>query len=198
LDRRRLAGMPAGGRRSHLYPEHPHRARDVLEQLLAEILESQIEPAGRILLDPGRDADPAGFRRAFEPGGDIDPVAKNVAVLDDDIADVDADAKFDPLRDRDHSIAPGHRLLHLGRAAQRIDDARELDEQPVAGGFDQPPAVGGDLRVDHLGADRSQPVERTFLINPDQARIAGDISRQNRGQPTFSPISPRGVHGSPA
>ena len=44
----------------------------------------------------------------------------------------------------------GHRLLPVGGAAQRVDDAGELDEEPVAGGLDDAAAMLGDLRVDQL------------------------------------------------
>jgi hypothetical protein len=51
----------------------------------------------------------------------------------------------------------------------RLDRAGELDEEAVAGGLDQPAAMLGDPRVDHLCPDRSQPVESAFLIGPDEA-----------------------------
>src|SRR5438309_3554263 len=49
------AGMPAGGRRSDFVSAY--RPSDVLEVLFAQIFEGQIEPAGRILLHPRRNAD---------------------------------------------------------------------------------------------------------------------------------------------
>ena len=122
----------------------PHRAGDVFQFLFAEIVEGEVEPARRVLLHPRRDANPAGLGQGFEPGGDVDPVAENVAVLDDDIADIDADAEFDPFRSGDPGIAPGHRLLPFARAAQGVDHAGELDEEAVAGGLDQPAAMLGD------------------------------------------------------
>ena len=53
----------------------------------------------------------------------------------------------------DIGIALGHPALHLGGAAQRVDDAGELDQQAVAGGLDDAAAVLGDLRVDQLAPD---------------------------------------------
>jgi len=44
-------------------------------------------------------------------------------------------------------VAQRHLALHLDRAAHRVDDAGELDEQPVAGGFDDAPAMLLDLRI---------------------------------------------------
>ena len=54
----------------------------------------------------------------------------------------------------DAGVALGHLALHLDRAAHRVDDAGELDEQPVAGGLDDAAAVLGDLGVDELAANR--------------------------------------------
>ena len=42
--------------------------------------------------------------------------------------------------------------LHFDRTAQCIHDAAELDEQPVAGGFDQTALVLGDFRIEELVA----------------------------------------------
>jgi len=71
------------------------RSRDVLERLLADVLEGELKAARRVLLNAGRDADAARFGQAFEPRRDIDAIAKDVAALDDDVPDIDADADFD-------------------------------------------------------------------------------------------------------
>ena len=105
--------------------------------------------------------------KRLEPGCDIDAVAKNVAILDDDVALMDADAKLDPLCFRNPGIAASNRPLHFARTAQRIDDARELDEKPVAGCLDQPPTMRRDRRVDHLSPEGPQPAESSFLVDTD-------------------------------
>jgi hypothetical protein len=38
--------------------------------------------------------DPARLSDAFEAGSNVDPIPKNIIVVDNDIADVNADAKF--------------------------------------------------------------------------------------------------------
>jgi hypothetical protein len=43
-------------------------------------------------------------------------------------------------------------LLHLDRAAHRIDDTGELSEQPVPGRLDDAAMVLCDLRIDELAA----------------------------------------------
>ena len=116
--------------------------RDILERLLAPVLEGEVEPTRGALLNGCRNADATRLGQAFEPGRDVDPVAENVAVLDDDVAHVDANAELDaPLRWQG-AIALGHGRLHLRRAAQRIDDAGELDKEAVAGGF---AVIAGDF-----------------------------------------------------
>src|SRR6516164_4569874 len=72
-----------------------HRPRDVLDLLLAHIRERESELVAHLLANHPADADPARLRQGFEPCGDIDAVAENVAFVDDDVADIDADAVLD-------------------------------------------------------------------------------------------------------
>jgi len=51
----------------------------------------------------------------------------------------------DPSLLRDLGGALGHRLLHLDRAAHRIDDAGKFDQHPVAGGLEDAPVALGDF-----------------------------------------------------
>src|SRR5271163_150154 len=101
----------------------PDWPRDVLQRLLADVFEGEVEAARGILLNPRRDADAAGLGQAFEASRDIDAVAKDVTVLDDDVADVDADAKLDAVVLRQRGIPLGHCRPDLGRASERVDDA---------------------------------------------------------------------------
>ena len=92
-------GVAAAAGRGRQHAIGPHRARDVLEALLAHVLEDEVEPCGHILVDTSRDADAAGVGQRFQPRGDVHAVAEDVAVVaDDDLADVDADAILDPFR----------------------------------------------------------------------------------------------------
>ena len=45
---------------------------------------------------------------------------------------MNADANY-PMLDRQAGVALDHAVLHLDRAAHRVDDAAELDEIAVAG-----------------------------------------------------------------
>ena len=116
--------------------------------------------------------------------GDIDAIAKDVAILGDDITLMDADPEVDPPVWRQRGIAFRNGRLQLGRATHRVDDARKLDQQPIAGGLDNPAPMAGDLRVDDFGAQRLESAKRALLVGLDQPRIARDIGRENRRQPT--------------
>src|SRR5438128_2128552 len=89
-----------------------------------------------IFLQARRYTDPAGLGQAFEPCRDIHTIAKDVAILDDDISNVDPDAELDAAVWRQRGIAIGQRCLQLGRATQRVDDAGEPDQKAVPGRFD--------------------------------------------------------------
>jgi len=116
------------------------------------------------------------------PGDNIHSVTENVTVLYDDITDIEAYSKFDAFVGGDLGIALGHCGLDLTCTPQSVDNTRKLDEQPVSGGFDDASSVFANLRVDHVDADRPQPVESTFLVCADQPRISFHISGENRGE----------------
>ena len=75
-----------------------------------------------------------------------------------------------------------HSGLHLGRAAQRVDNTGKLDQKPVPGRLDNPAPVLGDLGIEQVGPDRLEAAERTLFIGTLQARINGDIRSNDRGK----------------
>ena len=75
------------------------------------------------------ETDRPGLGDAFQPRSDVDAVAHQIAVAFlDDVAHVDADAKFDALFRRQAAIALDHAALHFNRAAHGVDHAPELDD----------------------------------------------------------------------
>src|SRR5262245_33000811 len=102
----------------------------------------------------GRNADSARIGQAFEPRGNIYPVAENVAVLYDDVALVNADPKFDAFLGGDLGIILGHDVLNLSRTAQSINHTGKFDQQAIAGRFDDAAPVFSDFRIDNVRSDR--------------------------------------------
>ena len=70
---------------------------------------------------------PPRLGQTFEPGGDVDAVAEDVAILDDDVTDIDAHAKFDAALYRHRGVSFDHPALQLDRTTHRIDDAGNFD-----------------------------------------------------------------------
>jgi hypothetical protein len=124
----------------------------------------------------------AGIRQGFQVRCDIDAVAKDVAVLDDDVAEIDPDPEPDPAVLGPAGFAIDHRPLYFGGAAHRVDDAREFHQHPVASRLDYTAGMRADLRVDQLAAMRLQALVRAFLIRTHQARVACHIGGEDRGK----------------
>ena len=110
-----------------------HRPGDVLHLVLAEVEEIEREPIAHLRVDRFGDADPAGRRQRLQTRGDVDAVAHQIVAVDDDVAEIDADAKA-------HAVRLGHigvplvdRQLDFGGAAHRLDRACELRDDAVAG-----------------------------------------------------------------
>src|SRR5262249_30379255 len=99
---------------------------------LAHVLEGDGELVAHLISYHPADADAARFRQAFKARCDVDPVAEDVVGIDDDVAEIDADAEIDAPFGVHTGIARGHLALHFDRATNRIDHARELAEQTVA------------------------------------------------------------------
>lgn len=98
-------------------------------------------------------------------------------------ADVDADAKVEPLPHRRARIALGHGALHFDRTSYGVDHAREFDEQAVTGGLDDAACVLGDLGIDELAPMRLERRERAALVRAHQPgipdNVEGDDGRQS-------------------
>ena len=98
-----------------------------------------------------RETDSAGCRDPLETRGYVDAVAHQIAVaLLNDIAQVDANAKFDATLRRQPGVALDEAILHFDRAAHGVDHATEFDETPVAGPLDDATVMRIDRRIDQI------------------------------------------------
>ena len=106
----RIIGRPQRGFRRRIFSDRnavdPHWASDVLDLLLAQILEDKGQSVAHVIINRIRDEYPAGIGQGFDPRRDIDVVAINVVALDDDIAKVDPDPTRAARRSGQPSCAP--------------------------------------------------------------------------------------------
>jgi hypothetical protein len=135
---------------------YPQRASYVLDPLLAGVLEGEIELVAYLVAHHPIYTDPARLRQGFEPCRDVHTVTVDVTAILNDVAEIDPDTKLNALLFRHSGVAFSHLELNLDGAPHRVDNACELDEQPVAGRLDDAPAMLFDFRVSKLASQLLQ------------------------------------------
>jgi hypothetical protein len=151
---------------------------DVLDALLAEILEAVRELAPNMVAHASRDAASAGLGQPLDAGGDVDAIAEDIAILHHDVADIDADAEPHPAIIREFLIRQGEVSLDFDRALDGSEDAAEFGQHAIAGCVAYPSAVLGNERIGD-GAMSREGGKRRHLVDTHQAAVALDIRRQN-------------------
>jgi hypothetical protein len=74
----------------------------------------------------------------------------DVVRINDDVTEIDPDAKCNPLIAWNIGVALAHLLLHLNSAASCINDATKLNEHPVASRLHDTAVMLFDLRIDQF------------------------------------------------
>src|SRR6266849_2802836 len=174
-------------------PPRPHRISNIFEGLLSHIITGNLNLAPDLPIGIIGHADPARFGDALKAGSNIDPITKDIVVFNDNITDVNADAKFNPLDLRYIDIVFGHAALNFDRAAYGIYDAAELDESAVPGILDDTSVMLSDFRIEKRFSKSFQLRQRAFFVNPYQAARARDICRQNSCQPPLYVLAAQGA-----
>ena len=158
-----------------------HRISDVLQRHRAEVGDLEIEPPFDLPIGVFRKTDRAGFGDSFESGGDIDPVAHEVAVaLLHHVAEMDANPKFDALVGRDLGVALDHRPLEFNGAVHCVDDAAELEDTAVARALDDAAMMHRDGGVDQVAAKGPKASEDSIFVRTRKPRVADDVGHQDR------------------
>jgi hypothetical protein len=115
----------------------------------------------------------------------IDAVAKDVSVVNGDVAYINADTEIDPANFRNGRVALGHGALNFHAATGRVDRARKFDQRTVTRGLDDPAATFRDLEVDQFATASLERCESAFLVIAYQARtqqkLTGIVPRLHVG-----------------
>src|SRR5215467_8406806 len=120
--------------------------------------------------------------QGFEPCGDVYCIPKDVVILGDHVALVNADTKLDALVRRRRCISLCHAILHFSRAAQCVYYADKFRQHAIAGIFDGTTVMLADLWVDQLDEMRLEAFERALFVGAHQARVARYIGGEDRGK----------------
>jgi hypothetical protein len=157
---------------------------DVLEGLFAELSEVKRELVLDLIVHASRDADATRLSNGLDPRRDIDTVAQEVAVLDDDVAEIDADAKPHALLRGKMIVAGAQRRLNLGGAANRVYRAWKLGKNRIACGVEYPTS----MHLEHLVEDfamAAQDLDRALLVFSHHLAVADDIGHEDRCEPAL-------------
>jgi hypothetical protein len=132
----------------------------------AHIVEGDIDLAADLTLRVLGDANAARLCDPFETHCNIDPIAKDVIVCDDDITYVNADAKFDPLFLRHTGILFRHAALDFVGTSHSVDHAGELNESTVPCILDDTSAMLSDFGIEKRPSESIQLRQRAFFVDP--------------------------------
>jgi hypothetical protein len=174
-------------------PKRPDWMGDILDQLLAQILEDQSPAMTQVIAHAPRDADLATVNQAFEPCGHINPVTEQVALLDHNVTDIDADPEAHSARFRFTRIGTLKRCLDFDRAVNRLKNAGKLSEHAVAGRVRNSTSITRYQLIDKSPTN-GQSYHRCFLVAVHKATVALDISGENCHQ---TPLERRSLHLQP-
>jgi len=129
--------------------------------------------------------------KSLQLSRDIDGIAEEMVALNDDVADVDADAEPHVLADRSISILLRYGVLHCDSALHGIHGAGEVSDEAIASRVEDPTAIRGDQPIDDDPV-RRESAEGADLISPHQAAIAFDIRCEDRRELSFDPVGFQG------
>ena len=116
------------------------RGGDILKLVRPKFFQPGIEATENLAVDIVRNIDCAGRCQLFQPRCDIDAVAKNITVgIDDDLAEIYANAKLHAGQFRHAFIALGHGFLNFRGAFDRIHGAGKFHQHAVTRGLDDAP-----------------------------------------------------------
>src|SRR5258708_13561452 len=92
-----------------------HRFSNILQDLWSHIVERDIDLAADLALYVVGNTDASCLGDPFKASGDIYPVPEDIVVVDDDVAEVNADAEFDSDLLRHIAVLHGHTTLAFTR-----------------------------------------------------------------------------------
>ncbi len=95
---------------------------------------------------------PPGSASPSSRAATFTPSPKNVLLVVDDVAEVDADAELDALVLWHAGVALSHAALDFDGAAHRVHHACELHQHTVAGGLDDLAPMFPNFRIDQRAA----------------------------------------------
>ena len=158
-----------------------HRSWDVLDRLIAGILEDEVELPFDLIKGRARDADSTRLREAFESGSYVHAVADDSIAFDENVAQIDADPEEQPASFGQLGVAAFHLLLDLDGAAHGIHHAGKLGQHVVTWGVYHPATTLANQVADQVTAGREGP-GRPLLVLGHEPAVADGIGGEDGGE----------------
>jgi hypothetical protein len=114
--------------------------------LFAGIIEGDVEFIAYLSVGIIGKANTTGFGDGLETSGNVDYVAKYVAGIFDDVADIDSDPELNALIRPYGHIAIGHATLNVAPTSHGSHNAGGLGDEAIAGFFDNVPTMRRNIR----------------------------------------------------
>jgi hypothetical protein len=122
----------------------------------------------------------------LEPRCHVHNIAVQVGAIRNGIARIDADAEPNTAVERSIAIVSGNLLLYFYGAAHCPIDTVEHHKKHIARRVDDPSAMLGDRRLDDFAAQPAHPIERTNVVQANQAAVSDHVGMNHNNQ--LSPI----------
>src|SRR4029450_9822991 len=106
---------------------------NVLQFLRPERSINERQLALDLFVGLGGNTNTAGFGETFEARCNVHAIAVDIVVIDDDVTNIDADSKFNPVTLRDVGVTFCHGALNINSTTYGIHCAREFNQGAIAG-----------------------------------------------------------------
>ena len=151
-------------------------ASDVFDGLLTHIVEFETELVLHLVVYNTRNHNAARIGKRFQPRRHVNAVAVNVVTIDDDIANINADAELDASLSR--YVGRLRSIIARWMSTAKpygVHHTNKFDKHAVPGGLHDATAMFGDLGIDQFLPMRLELAQRAFVVIAYQPAIASDI-----------------------
>ena len=139
----------------------------------------------RLVIGRAGDENPARVAQLLQAGRDVHAIAEKIAVLDDDIAEIDADPEHDAMVRRNLRLIRSDILLHRNGEGCSVHDRTEFGNRAITHQFDDAAVMLGQEWIDDFAPQGLDGVERAILVTLDEAGITDDVRCDDCCQPPF-------------
>ena len=155
------------------------RLGDTLHFLVAEGGKADRQLSSDLVASGSRNGDSSRFRQPLQSICNVHHITVNIVTLNENVAEVDANAEIKPPFWRDEFVDLRFLLLDFYGAAKGVDHTAELDQYPIAHRFDQPTMVRSDPWLEYFLQVCLEVRPRAFFVDTAQTAIADDICNQD-------------------